>query len=858
MSAPDPGAGLPYAQVVVDSALTVRGVGFDEGEASAEDADWLQRTFTYAIPEALRGQVLPGQLVWVPFGARQLQGLVVALAENSPVEQTRELLAIMAAEPALLDDQLALGRWMSVQNLTPLYAALFAMVPPGMQQRAEARYALHEGGDPSGLTPPQRELYAILHERGPLTAGEIGRLASRKNWRDYLRSLVVAGLVDQSVALQPPSVKPHYETLVRLGKSDRSCWPEARAPKQIAVLELLAARAQAGADWTRLADLRQQAGVTASAIRVLEQRGLIETRQQQVWRDPLAGIRFVPIAPPTLTPDQEAAWDAIAADLEQPAGRPFLLQGVTGSGKTEIYLRAVQRALAQGRGAIVLVPEIALTPQTIRRFGARFPETLAVMHGSLSPGERYDQWRRIRAGELRVVIGARSAILAPVQRLGVVVVDEEHEWTYKQDEQIPHYHAREAAIERARLAGATAILGSATPDLSSYYRAQRGEFHLLGLPRRVIGHRDVIAQMLSDSGVANSRYALLSNEALYADLPEAQIVDLRDELRAGNSGMFSRALDQALRETLAAGEQAILLLNRRGSASAVVCRDCGYVAECPRCRVAMAYHERPPTLVCHHCGRRESVPQACPRCGGQRIRYLSAGVERIESEVQRAYPQATTLRWDSDTTSSPRAHEELLERFIRHEANVLVGTQMVAKGLDLPLVTLVGVVLADTGLSLPDLYAGERTFQLLTQVAGRAGRSVLPGRVIIQTYQPEHPAIQAAARYDYESFARAELAFRHEHGYPPFTRLVRLEYADADSGRARAETERLAQLLTERIALQGLYGVDLIGPTPPYFARQGGRWHWQLLVRGSDPVALLRGLRLPLGWRVDVDPVSLL
>jgi len=855
-----PGAakGLLFARIVVDSSLTVSGVAFGGDETGPEDEGWLQRSFHYAIPEELHDKLRPGQLVWVPFGARQLQGIAIGLDERSPVAETREVHSILDQEPALSSEQLALGQWVSEHYLTPLHAALFAMVPPGLQQRAETRYELTPRETPDGLKPTQHKLYLLLREHGPLSAKELGRLAPTRNWRSHLRPLLAAGYVRQTVLLRPPSVRPHYETLARLAVVDRRCWPTARAHRQLAVLELLALRQRQSSGWTRLADLRQQADATPAILHSLADKGLVEVRREQVWRDPLAGTRFVPIAPPQLTPDQEGAWEAIAADLDAPAGRPFLLQGVTGSGKTEIYLRAVARALEQGRSAIVLVPEIALTPQTIRRFGARFPEVLAVMHGSLSPGERYDQWRRIRAGELRVVVGARSAIFAPVQRLGVVVVDEEHEWTYKQDQQLPHYHAREVAIERGRLAGATVVLGSATPDLGTYYRACQGELRLLALPRRVMGHRGVIGQLLAESGAAHSRYTASNGDALYADLPQVQVVDMREELRAGHSAMFSRPLDVALRETLAAGEQAILFVNRRGTASAVVCRDCGHVLECPRCRVAMAYHEQPLMLYCHHCGRRAPVPSLCPQCGGRRIRYLSAGTERVEREVQLGYAQAVTLRWDSDTATSVQDHDALLERFARREANVLVGTQMVAKGLDLPRVTLVGVVLADISLHLPDLYAGERTFQLLTQVAGRAGRSVLPGRVIIQTYQPEHPSIQAAMRHDYEGFAEAELGFRREMGYPPYRPLARLEYADADATRAQGEASRLVDMLNTRIALLGLYGTNVIGPTPPYFQRERGKWRWQVMVRGQHLTALLSDLRLPLGWRVDIDPVTLL
>ncbi|HID85841.1 MAG TPA: primosomal protein N', partial [Anaerolineae bacterium] len=567
---------------------------------------------------------------------------------------------------------------------------------------------------------------------------------------------------------------------------------------------------------------------------------------------------------------QEEALAKISEAIEDPELQPgsFLLHGVTGSGKTELYLRALGEVLAQGRQAIVLVPEIALTPQTIRRFAARFPGRIAVAHSKLSLGERYDGWRRMRDGEVDVVIGSRSAVFAPMPRLGLIVVDEEHEWSYKQ-EKMPRYHARDVALKYAELTGSVVILGSATPSVESYYRAQRGEYRLLRLPKRIMGHRRRIEEQRARYQVAGIRYQALGEgyeETLYAEMPPVQVVDLRQELRAGNRSIFSRALQEAMTVALAAGEQVILFLNRRGAATFIMCRDCGHVLRCPRCEVPLTYHLAEDDLICHHCNLRTFVPKSCPNCWSGRIKFFGIGTQKVEQVTRQLFPQARIVRWDRDTTGGKLSHEEFLRQFIERRADVMIGTQMIAKGLDLPLVTLVGVVTADTALHLPDLRAGERTFQILTQVAGRAGRSILGGKVIIQTYTPEHYAIQAASRHDYEGFYQQELAFRREQGYPPFSLLVKLVYIHRDERRCQEEAEKLHRVLRNKIARLGLPGVDLIGPAPCFFRRLRGQYRWQIIVRAlrqtqdtaQEPHPLLQDLALPLGWRVDVDPVSLL
>jgi primosomal protein N' (replication factor Y) len=561
----------------------------------------------------------------------------------------------------------------------------------------------------------------------------------------------------------------------------------------------------------------------------------------QVVRDPLAGRRYSRHAPPELTADQQRAVEAICAALEGRTGalpHEFLLHGVTGSGKTEVYLAALDRAVALGRRAIVLVPEIALTPQTLRRFAERFPGRVAVMHSELSLGEHFDMWHAVRAGNYDVVIGPRGALFAPQPDLGLVIIDEEHEWTYKQQEGSPRYHARLAAEHLCRLTGATLVLGSATPDVEIRFRADDGAVALLELPERLV--RD-------DDGRVHP-----------APLPEVDVIDLRDELKAGNRSIFSRELAAAIRKALEAGEQVMLFLNRRGTASFLQCRDCGHVPECKSCAAALTYHSPAQRLTCHYCGRTYPMPDRCPKCGGGRIRQVGLGTERVEEDAQREFPGARTVRWDRDVTRGRDSHEAILARFLAHEADILVGTQMIAKGLDIPLVTLVGVVSADIALHLPDFRAGERTFQLLEQVAGRAGRGPKGGRVIIQTYTPDHYAIEAAADHNYHALYEHELEFRRRMGYPPFGRLVRLTFAHTGAEYAQRQAAIMTNRLREEQERMGLPNLDILGPAPAFVPRVRGRWRWNIILRGADPATLLRDMPLPRGWTLDVDPLSVL
>jgi primosomal protein N' (replication factor Y) len=758
---------------------------------------------------------------------------------------------------------------MSEYYYTPLYRVAWGMFPPGISWRTETVVHLEQaGGEAAPSRAEERLILGALSRDGPVPLAQLKRQLKSKHVKALLERMERKGWVRRQVTVQGPRVKPKTETVVRLHDlpTEDALKILSTAPRQREILQYLQQRAQEPDVVlplvVPLAELQSEVRPTRQMLVRLAERGFLSLDQREVRRDPLAGREFVTTVPPKFTADQENAWEPIAAALDVTETQVFLLHGVTGSGKTEIYLRALAKVLDQGGQGIVLVPEIALTPQTIHRFAARFEDRLAVLHSGLSAGERYDEWRRIRRGKADVVIGPRSALFAPLPRLRLVVLDEEHEWTYKQQE-MPRYQARDVAVKLAELTGAVVVLGSATPDLTSYYRARRGEYKLLHLPKRIMGHQRHIEEQRErfHLGDRPDRTQTLGSEyevARYMDLPPVRVVDLRSELRAGNTSIFSRALQRALAETLAAGEQAILFLNRRGAATFVLCRDCGFVMKCPLCDVPLTYHSDRSDLLCHHCSYVRAMPQRCPECASKRIKFFGIGTQTVERVVREQFPEARVLRWDRDVTGTKGAHEAILSQLVHGQADVLVGTQMLAKGLDLPWVTLVGVVTADTALHLPDFRASERTFQLLTQVAGRAGRSILGGKVIIQTYAPQHFCIQAASRHDYEGFYQQELSFRREQGYPPFSRLVRLLFAHASASRCEEESEKLQRLLTDQVRRLGLPDVSVIGPAPCFFARVRGRYRWQLVLRGANPLRLLERVSLGLGWQVDVDPVSLL
>jgi primosomal protein N' (replication factor Y) len=895
--------------------------------------------FTYRVPPGLRALVRPGQLVWAPLRRQRVQGVILDLYDgagppefltepdaprdiDAPV--LRDLADVADPEAALTPAQIRLARWVSARYHAPLYEALALMLPPGVSQDSEPTWRATAAGlqaDLGILPEGERAVLYFLRRRGELSERELRKQlrGSDAELRATYAALLERGLVTRGVAFSAARARPLLQRVARLTlapeRLDEVLGELARAPKQRAVLEYFRQRAEQPEEAPRAAELSAlvpvaeiytATGADAATLRALERRGALELTSREVRRDPLAGDAAAPDVPPPLTAQQESVWKRLAQALDrltdgrapiegsdattslQPSAfslqpSAFLLHGVTGSGKTEVYLRAIGRAMRRGRQALVLVPEIALTAQLVRRFAARFPGALAVLHSGLSLGERYDEWRRLRRGEAMLAIGSRSAVFAPLPRLGLIIVDEEHETSYKHDAG-PRYHARDAAMHLAELTGSVLLLGSATPSVESYAASEAGRIGRLELPERV--------------GMARGPDGLPRSRSL--PMPAVRIVDMRRELQSGNRSIFSRPLHEALEAALGRGEQAVLFLNRRGAASFVMCRDCGHVVSCPNCSspLTMHYDDRRPTtddrpvssdrlpgaerlsharqegsgdsgqwsvvggpsslLVCHTCSHRELAPAHCPQCWSRRVKSFGVGTQRVVEEVEQLFPAARALRWDRDTVTRKGDHGRMLDAFLRREADVLVGTQMIAKGLDLPMVSVVGVVAADTGLHLPDFRAGERTFQLLTQVAGRAGRSSAGARVVIQSYNPDHYALLAAQEHNYPAFYAQEIAFRRQTGYPPFARLVRFVYAGTNDERSRRAAEALAEEL-RRIAVRvdpGAWG--LIGPAPAFFHRQRNRFRWHLLLRAENPAPVLEQLRLAPGWMVDVDPVHVL
>ena len=814
-----------YVEVVVDARTKVAG-----------------DRFTYECPVGM--ELAVGHLVRVPFGQRTLHGVVVALTDELNLDYVKPVLGLVHPDPILDEAHLKLAEWIARYYRASLFDAIAPMLPPGMRGRSRTTVQLIAGASepdilPAGATkllsymrsvPRPHQVAMLIRTLGPWVT-------------NASRALARAGLLEERI-LEPP-VRPQHRTaqVVRLTIAPADVAVQMgllkRAPKQALLLNHLATNAAA----TYLATtLRKEFGVTALAGVV--SKGIVSLTEEAVKLYPAGGR--VPGPPLLPTGPQSEALAIINAAQDDPSSTPrtFLLEGVTGSGKTEVYLQSIAHCLSAGKRAIVLVPELALTPQTVARFTARFPGQVALLHSGLNPTQHWEEWSAVYRGERGIVVGPRSALFSPQRNLGLIILDEEHEWTYKQIDGAPHYHARDVANQMARITGATVVLGSATPDLGTAYAAERGAIGRLVLPSRI-----------ERSGAATN-------------LPNVRVVDMRAELRQGNNSVFSMHLQERLRHMFQIGKQSILFINRRGSAGIVECRNCGHVVKCSRCNTPMTLHghqalamparKQVGTLVCHHCNNRRQVPTTCPKCRSPRIRSLGIGTEKIVDDVQILLPRARVLRWDSDTASTVANHADMLETFQSGGADILVGTQMVAKGLDLPSVTLVGVVLADLSLNFPDFRAPERTFQLLTQVAGRAGRGSAHGEVVIQSYQPDHYAIQAAALQDYQVFYEQEMQYRRDHGNPPVARLVRLLFSHSDLDSTRNEAHRMANTL-RRIAREwDMQGVDVVGPAPSYPPRLRGAWRWHIFIRANNPQSLLDKIALPPAWTVDVDPVHVI
>ncbi|GAB4579054.1 MAG: primosomal protein N' [Anaerolineales bacterium] len=830
-------------------------------------------TFDYHLPPELEGQVQIGCLVTVPFGQQTVQGIVIGQVEVPAVPETRPVESLLDPVPAVTPAQIALAHHLAESTLAPLAACLALMLPPGLAQLSDTLYEFRAFPDfqrvPKALTPLQTQISNLLRERGPLRGRQLDRAFPHANWRASMLGLTRRGVVVSRSVLPAPTVRPRHVRTAQLAVSPEIAEAQmndlgrgkAVIARRAAMLRALIREGKP----VEVSWLCAESGAKQADLEALAERGLILLGQSEVYRNPLGEAEWAYDKVPALTPEQLAVWHEIKTGIAAARGeavRPFLLHGVTGSGKTEIYLRAIAEMVRTGKGVIYLVPEIALTPQTVRRIMGRFPGRVGLIHSELSPGERYDTWRRAREGQVTIIVGPRSALFTPVQNLGLIVVDEFHDHSYYQSEGAPFYHAREAAVAYAKLAGAVALLGSATPDVGSMYRAEKGEWRLLKLPARILAHKEVVQRHLKNAAQGGQHrilpYKAYAEDAMTAELPPVRLVDMRQELKAGNRSVFSRVLQEQLKGVLEAGQQAILFLNRRGTATYVFCRDCGYVLRCPRCEEApLTFHREGAALICHHCGYTRQQPKKCPECGETRIRYYGMGTEQVEQEVKTLFPEARTLRWDQDTTKQKGSHEMILRHFVNHQADVLVGTQMLAKGLDLPLVTLVGIVLADVGLHLPDFHAGERAFQTLTQVAGRAGRSPLGGEVVLQTFHPAHYVIRAVTQHDYAGFYAQELAYRRQLGYPPFGQVVRLEFRHPDAGRAEAAARAMGERVQGWLEEEDRRETVLIGPVPCFFGKVGGDYRWQIILRGPHPASLLAGRKL-VDWKVEVEPQSLL
>jgi len=790
----------------------------------------LAQPYLYRIPESLADRVTPGARVVVPVRQREMIGIVTGLSDTPPERATREMLAAPDPEAAVPATLLEAVRWVAAYYGTPPGLALRAALPAALWGESRVLVALTGQSVSGGLAG---EITRWLERRGgEATVPAIARALKRPVW-DAVNRLVRVGAAVLRIESPATGGAVRHERVAHL--SDRTPTLAERdaqfrrSPGQRALLEAL--EELGGSAPVR--HLLTQLGLSRAALTALAQRGFVRIEEREVSRDPWSEVPTTPLPGPA-TAAQAAALDAIAAVRP---GDGALLFGVTGSGKTLVYLEAVRRALGDGRGAILLVPEIALTPQTVSRLRGAFADQVAVLHSGLSDGERADQWRALRRGDRRVAVGARSAVFAPVRDLGVVVVDEEHEASYKNSE-APRYHARDVAMVRARLEGARLILGSATPSPESMHRVG-SRLRLVRLPQRAGAH----------------------------PLPTVELVDLRvaPRLREAGTVPWSERLDQAVSMVLAQGDQVLLLLNRRGYAATLQCLACGNVRSCPRCSIALTVHQTPSRLRCHYCGHNEPLPVACAECGGVVQRMLGVGTQQLERFLATRFPAARLARMDLDTTSAKWSHQTILDRVGRGEVDVLLGTQMIAKGLDFPGVTLVGVVDADTGLHLPDFRAAERTFQLLAQVAGRAGRGPKGGQVIVQTRQPDHYALTAAARHDTEGFLAQELARRQEPTYPPLTSLVNLVASGEEESAVADGAAEVGDWCTGLVTRQGLR-VEVLGPAPCALARIKGRWRWHVVLRGESD-ALGRIVRYaatrlprPAGVRVtiDRDPVSLL
>ena len=795
----------------------------------------LDQPFTYSLPETLRHRVKVGSRILVPFGTRKLTGVIVRCHEDRPGVATREALRLIDSEPVLSEELMALGRWISGYYCAPLGDVLRSMLPLASEIRRGKVWSLTDAGRDaarqllldSSPDDPAAQVLGMLEKR-PLSAAYLAKALPLAD--KAIRALERKGFIvaEQVQTERDPLRAPADRLRVELDGTRRRGGAEEKLNKPERELTAFLELHPGSHNLKQLEDMVKNA---SPAARSLARKGIVSLTPEP------AGIAAGPIrARHVLNEAQQAAFQRIHEAIEARRFETFLIHGVTGSGKTEVYLTAIETALAAGRGALLLVPEIALTPQMAGQFFARFGDRVAILHSAFTDVERTEQWRRIRSGAARVVVGTRSGVFAPVQDLGLIVVDEEHDGSYKQEE-TPRYNGRDVAIMRAQKAGACVVLGSATPSLESRYNAEKGKYTLLELPGRIEAR----------------------------PMPQVELIDMRQEfLETRKQETFSRKLMEALAARLENGEQTIVLLNRRGFSSFVACRACGERVQCINCSLTLTYHKRDRRLLCHYCGYAEKVPSQCPKCASEHIYFLGLGSERVEEELHRAFPTARIARLDRDTVTGKRQYETILNDFREGHYDILVGTQMIAKGHDIPNVTLVGVVSADIGLGMPDFRAAERTFQLLTQVAGRAGRGNVPGIVLVQTINPDHYAVRMAAMQDYAAFYAKELNFRRMMLYPPFSAMANVL--------VRSEKQEMAMRMSSELGIllnPPPEKLRIMGPAEAPVPRLKNEYRYQFLVKAASRKVLnelLQSVRKyaadhkwgPTALVVDVDPLTLM
>jgi primosomal protein N' (replication factor Y) len=806
----------------------------------------MRQTFTYLLPAGLQENIKIGSRLLVPFGKRNMTGYAVALhstldpALEIEPDALKEAIELLDEEPLLTGEILKLTQWTADYYASSWGEVLKASLPAGINASVEQVVAITAKGRDeliriSSAQTAKAQVLKFLGESGEISQRELSKKFGVSSAQRAVRELIKNGWASSFQRTLTMQVKPKRRKAVRLLPPElHQKSAKALTEAQTKIVEtLLAANGE-----IIFTDLIEKADVGASAINTLAKRGIVEIFVQEVMRDPLADARLPDILDLTLTSEQTSVLQEIEKSLEAGKYKAFLLHGVTGSGKTEIYIRAMKSVLEREKSSLMLVPEIALTPVFSRRLRAVFGNEVAILHSNLSTGERFDEWRRIRKGQARIVIGTRSAVFAPLQNLGLLIVDEEHDASYRQHES-PFYHGRDTAIVRANLASAVVILGSATPALETFHNSHTGKYTYLQLSTRV-GNRP---------------------------MAQAEIVDMREVFKSkGKDAAFSAELIKAIEETHAKGEQSIILLNRRGFSQFVLCRSCGETIRCNNCDITLTFHKREGRLVCHYCNHRERTPRICPGCKSQYLYFMGEGTEQIEDILKRKFSQMRIARVDRDTTARRHQMENVLEKFSAGEIDMLVGTQMLAKGHDFHNVTLVGVISVDAGLALPDFRSAERTFQLLTQVAGRAGRGELQGRVLIQTYYPEHYALFHACNQDYLGFYREEVEFRRNLNYPPFVALASIMIKHPNHDYAFDN----AQILKECLIKANTEGMcRILGVAPAPLARLKGEHRLQLLVKARNRAKLRETLDFALAdaqekfcdlriVNVEIDPVNLL